>query len=147
MNAKRIGVERRLHTVFVQNPQNAPHPGPSAIIVLAGGTAIVQRDYIIFLDRIRTADVMRAPVLGIRTLRPRFEIPRQSDRHPRPIGPLDLNLLRLRVNIVKIIVLRHHDALFLLEKPSKYADRLGIWKSVVAVKYGAPSAPLVVCTG
>ena len=66
MDAKRIGIERRLDAVLVQDAQNAPDTRPSAVVVFAGGPAIVLRDNIVFLDRIGPADMVRPPVLGIR---------------------------------------------------------------------------------
>src|SRR5262249_49786090 len=92
MDAKRIGIKRSLHAVLVQDRQVAPDPGPAAVIVLARRPAIVERDDIVFLDRIRSADMMRAPMLGIGNLSPRFQIPRQSDGHSSPVRPLDFDL-------------------------------------------------------
>ena len=106
MNAERVGIERRLDAVLVEDAENPPHAGSAAVIVFTRGSAIVLGDHVVFLDRIRAADMMRAPVLGIRNLGPRFQISRQRDRHARVVGPFDFDLLRLGINIVKIIVLR-----------------------------------------
>ena len=125
MDAKRVGIERCLHPVLVQDPQYAPHAGPATVIVLAGSAAIVERHDVVFLDRIRSADVMGAAMLGIGNFGPSFQISRQRDRHARAVGPLDFDLFRLRINIVKIIVLRHHNPPALLCKLPKYLLPLG----------------------
>src|SRR6267142_3277392 len=95
MDTKRIGIEGSFHPVFVEDPQDAPDTRPPAVIVLACRPAIVKRDNIIFLDRIRPADMMCPPMLGIRNLSPRFQIPRQSNGHSGIVRPLDFDLPRL----------------------------------------------------
>src|SRR5215475_3980402 len=108
MDAKRIGIERCLNAVFVQDSQNSPDTGPAAVIVLARRPAIVERDDIVFLDRIRSADMMRAPMLGIGNLSPGFQISRQSDGHSSAVRPFDFYLLGLRVDVIEIIMRRLH---------------------------------------
>src|SRR4029077_8939853 len=145
MDAKRVGIEGSLYAVFVQDPQDAPDTRPAAVIVLACRAAIVKRDDIVFLDRIRPADMMCPSMLGIRNLRPRFQIPCQSNRHPSIIRPLDFDLLRLRINVIKIIVRRHHGSLNLLRRFCLPLGYRGNPKSVsingVAGYVDATSAP------
>ncbi len=132
MNAKRIGVERRLDAVLVEDAQNPPHAGAAAVIVFTRRSAVVLRHHVVFLDRIGAADMMRAPVLGIGDLGPRFQISRQRDRQARAVGPFDLELFRLGINIVKIIMLRASWSGHLLYERTKL-HRLGISKSTWCV--------------
>src|SRR5262245_33606171 len=116
MDAKRIGIKRSLHAVLVQDSQNSPDTGPSAVIILARRPAIILRDDIVFLDRIRPADMVRAPMLGIGNLSPGFQIPCQSNGHSSAVRPLDFYLLGLRIDVVEIIMRRHHVS----KPPSKF---------------------------
>src|SRR5262249_26516404 len=117
MDAKRIGIKRSLYAVLVQDPQDAPDTRPPAIIILACRPAIVKRDNIVFLDRIRPADMVRPPMLRIRNLSPGFQIPCQSDGHSGVVWPPNFDLFCLRINVVEIIVHRHHGS----KPPSKRA--------------------------
>src|SRR4030095_925388 len=102
-----------------------PDTRPPAIIILACRPAIVKRDNIVFLDRIRPADMMCPPMLGIRNLSPGFPIPRQGDSHSSVVRPLDFDLLGSRISVIEIIVRRHHGSPRLL-KCVVVADRNGI---------------------
>ena len=72
-------------------------------------------------------------MLGIRNLGPGFQIPRQSNRHPGIIRPLDFDLLRLRVIIIKLVVCGHHNRQASFEETTNFGYRLGIWKSRLTV--------------
>src|SRR5262249_61744767 len=68
------------------------------------------------LDAVHPADMMRAPMLGIGNLSPGFQISRQSDGHSSAVRPFDFYLLGLRVDVIEIIMRRHHAS----KPPSKF---------------------------